>query len=161
MQVLVFVVLHQRISTHCTIAGDVHDKVVGKPAKGKNKNIPRGQGDFKSIILWTKQQAEIMLTVMRFIFFISPWSTGKTICMREKAVVWATQNPTQKPFFVVVRNASAKLTSLLAIELKDFFHKQHWFKNVVDREVTPYEGIMSGRPRIRQKRSSSLFSNII
>ena len=83
VKVLVFVVLHQRVSTHCTIAGDVHDKVVGKPAKGKNKDKPTGQGDFKSIIFWTKQQAEIMLTLWQFIFFISPWSTGKTICMRE------------------------------------------------------------------------------
>merc|ERR1712004_539172 len=35
VQILVFVVLQQRISTHCTIAGDVHEKVVGK-----NKDKP-------------------------------------------------------------------------------------------------------------------------
>ena len=105
VKVFVFVVLHQRVSTHCTITSDVHDKVVGKPAKGKNKDKPTGQGDFKSIIFWTKQQAEIMLTLLQFVFFISPWSTGKTICMREKAVMWAKQNPTKKLFFVVVRDA--------------------------------------------------------
>merc|ERR1712004_182753 len=98
VQILVFVVLQQRISTHCTIAGDVHEKVVGK-----NKDKPTGQGDFQSIIFWTKQQADIMLALLQFVFFISPWSTGKTICMREKAVMWATQNPTKKLFFVVVR----------------------------------------------------------
>merc|ERR1712004_269756 len=125
LQILVFVVLQQRISTHCTIAGDVHEKVVGK-----NKDKPTGQGDFKSIIFWTKQQADIMLALLQFIFFISPWSTGKTICMREKAVMWATQNPTKKLFFVVVRNEYTKLTSLLEMELKDFFHQQHNLKNV-------------------------------
>merc|ERR1712004_130255 len=125
LQILVFVVLQQRISTHCTIAGDVHEKVVGK-----NKDKPTGQGDFQSIIFWTKQQADIMLALLQFIFFISPWSTGKTICMREKAVMWATQNPTKKLFFVVVRDEDVKLTSLLEMELKDFFHQQHNLKNV-------------------------------
>merc|ERR1712004_584759 len=71
-----------------------------------------------------------MLTLLQFVFFISPWSTGKTICMREKAVMWATQNPTEKLFFVVVRDALAKRTSLLEMELKDFFHQQHNLKNV-------------------------------
>merc|ERR1712004_802205 len=125
LQILVFVVLQQRISTHCTIAGDVHEKVVGK-----NKDKPTGQGDFQSIIFWTKQQADIMLALLQFIFFISPWSTGKTICMREKAVMWATQNPTKKLFFVVVRYVRAKQTSLLEMELKDFFHQQHRLTNV-------------------------------
>merc|ERR1712004_95277 len=125
LQILVFVVLQQRISTHCTIAGDVHEKVVGK-----NKDKPTGQGDFRSIIFWTNEQANIMLTVLQFVFFISPWSTGKTICMREKAVMWATQNPTAKLFFVVLRDELTNLTSLLEMELKDFFHQQHNLKNV-------------------------------
>ena len=76
------------------------------------------------------KQANIMLTERQFVFFISPWSTGKTICMREKAVMWATQNPTKKLFFVVVRYEDAKLTSLLEMELKDFFHQQHNLHNV-------------------------------
>ena len=71
-----------------------------------------------------------MLTLLQFVFFISPWSTGKTICMREKAVMWATQNPTKKLFFVVVRREYTKLTSLLEMELKDFFHQQHNLQNV-------------------------------
>merc|ERR1711962_371978 len=58
LQILVFVVLQQRISTRCTIAGDVHDKVVGK-----NQDKPTGQGDFKSIIFWTNVQADIMLSL--------------------------------------------------------------------------------------------------
>merc|ERR1712004_445878 len=125
LQILVFVVLQQRISTHCTIAGDVHEKVVGK-----NKDKPTGQGDFKSIIFWTNEQANIMLTVLQFVFFISPWSTGKTLLMREKAVMWAKENPKEKLFFVVVRDDHAKRTSLLEMELKDFFHQQHNLKNV-------------------------------
>ena len=50
VQILVFVVLQQRIGTHCTIAGDVHERVVGR-----SRDKPTGQGDFKSIIFWTKE----------------------------------------------------------------------------------------------------------
>ena len=71
-----------------------------------------------------------MLMEQQFVFFISPWSTGKTICMREKAVMWAKQNPTKKLFFVVVRDEGTERTSLLEMELKDFFHQQHKLKNV-------------------------------
>merc|ERR1712016_321721 len=113
VQSLAFVVLNQPISTHCTIASDVHDKVVGKA----------GQGDFRNIIFWTMEQAKIMLTEQQFVFFNGPWSTGKTICMREKAVMWATQNPTEKLYFVVVREED-KRTSLLEMDLKYFFNQQ-------------------------------------
>ena len=47
---LAFVVLAQPTNTYCTIANDVHYKVVGKPAMGKNKTMA-GQGDFTSIML--------------------------------------------------------------------------------------------------------------
>merc|ERR1719461_1235080 len=56
--------------------------------------------------------------------------------MREKAVMWATQNPTEKLFFFVVRDTKSipreytKLTSLLEMELKDFFHQQYNLTNV-------------------------------
>ena len=86
VQGLTFVVLAQPISTHCTIAGDVFDKVVGKPATGKTK-AKAGQGDFQSIIFWTNEQAKIMLWDHQYVFFNGPWSTGKTLLMREKAVM--------------------------------------------------------------------------
>ena len=126
---LVFVVLSQPISTHCTIATDVYYKVVGKPAIGKTK-AKAGQGDFQSIIFWTNEQAKVMLTERQFVFFFSPWSTGKTLCMRERAVMWATQNQTEKLFFVVVRYERTQQVSLLEMELKDFFHQQHNLHNV-------------------------------
>ena len=44
--------------------------------------------------------------------------------------MWATQNPTEKLFFVVVRDEFVKQTSLLEMELKDFFHQQHNLHNV-------------------------------
>ena len=94
---LTFVVLAQPISTHCTIVDDVVDKVDGKEAAGKTK-AKAGQGDFRSIIFWTNEQAEIILAERQFVFFISSWSTGKTLLMREKAVMWAKQNPTEKAF---------------------------------------------------------------
>jgi len=126
---LTFVVLAQPVSTHCTIVSVVVDKVVGKAAVGKTK-ARAGQGDFRSIIFWTMQQAEIILTERQFVFFVSPWSTGKTLLMREKAVMWAKENPTKNLFFVVVRHENVKQTSLLEMELKDFFHQQHRLTNV-------------------------------
>ena len=59
VQSLAFVVLNQPISTHCTIGSDVHDKVVGKPAKGKGK-AKAGQGDFQSreVVLCCCQRKE-------------------------------------------------------------------------------------------------------
>ena len=45
VQGLVFVVLSHPVSTHCTVASDVHAKVVGKPATGKAK-AKAGQGYF-------------------------------------------------------------------------------------------------------------------
>ena len=71
-----------------------------------------------------------MLTVLQFVFFISPWSTGKTLLMREKAVMWAKQNLTTKLFFVVVRDENAIQTSLLEMELNEFFHQKHNLENV-------------------------------
>ena len=50
--------------------------------------------------------------------------------MREKAVMWATQNPMEKLFFVVVRNKDSTLTSLLEMELREFFYEQHKLQNV-------------------------------
>ena len=129
VQGLTFVVLAHPISTFCTIADDVVAKVAGVPATGKTK-AKAGQGDFQSIIFWTNEQAKIMLTEEQFVFFNGPWSTGKTLLMREKAVMWATQNLTEKLVFVVVRNKSAKLTSLLEMELKSFFLKQHNLQNI-------------------------------
>ena len=129
VQGLTFVVPSQPSSTHCIITSKVHDKVVGKPARGNSK-AKAGQGDFASIIFWSLKQAKIMLTDQKFVFFASPWGTGKTLCMREKAVMWATQNPTLKLFFVVAQHAASKLTSLLEMELKTFFHQQHNLQNV-------------------------------
>ena len=60
VQGLAFVLLSHPISTHCTIASEVYDKVVGKPATDKAK-AKAGQGDFQSIVFWTNQQAKIML----------------------------------------------------------------------------------------------------
>ena len=71
-----------------------------------------------------------MLWDQPLIFFNGPWFTGKTLLMREKAVMWATQNPTQRMNFVVARDEFAKKTSLLEMELKSFFHEQHNLKNV-------------------------------
>merc|ERR1719229_810189 len=44
--------------------------------------------------------------------------------------MWATQNPSEKLFFVVVRYEYTKLTSLLEMDLKSFFHQQHNLQNV-------------------------------
>jgi len=75
VQGLSFVVLAQPISTRCTITNDVHAKVVGKPglsgskskakAKSKAKSKAKvGQGDYKSIIFWTKEQTKVMMVAI-------------------------------------------------------------------------------------------------
>ena len=71
-----------------------------------------------------------MLTEQQFVFFNGPWSTGKTLLMREKAVMWATQNPAERLYFVVVRGDRTTLTSLLEMDLKFFFYQQHNLQNV-------------------------------
>merc|ERR1719367_803238 len=130
VQNLTFVFLAQPISTFCTIVDDVVDKVIGVPEKGKTK-AKAGQGDFQSIIFWTNEQAKIMLWDHPYIFFNGPWSTGKTLLMREKAVMVAKQNPKENLYFVVVRDDNrGKKTSLLEWELKSFFHEQHKLQNV-------------------------------
>ena len=129
VQGLAFVVLSQPISNYCTIASAVHDKVVGKPAEGVAKE-KSGQGDLKSILFWTNDQAKIMFGDQLYVFFNGPWSTGKTLLMKEKSVMWARQNPTKPLYFVVARAESAKRTSLLEIDLKYFFHQQHSLQNV-------------------------------
>ena len=79
VQGLVFVVLSQPISSYCTIASTIHDKIDGKSTAHKHGAVVKtktkakaGQGDFQSIIFWTKQQTEIMLTDQQFVFFASP-----------------------------------------------------------------------------------------
>ena len=61
---LSFVALSHPVSTYCTIATDIYDKVVGKPAVGKTKN-KAGQGDFQSIIFWSMEQARVAVCVLR------------------------------------------------------------------------------------------------
>merc|ERR1719336_2508978 len=127
-QRLSFVVLAQPISTRCTITSEVHAKVVGKPETNSSK-AKVGQGDYKSIIFWTNEQSKVMMWNQQFVVFISPWSTGKTICQREKARIWATDNPTQKLYFCVVRNLYNTNLTLLEMELKQYF-QEHNLQNV-------------------------------
>ena len=61
-----FVVLAHPISTRCTITRDVDVKVNGSQTKV-------GQGDYKSIIFWTKEQSKVMMWDQKFVVFISPW----------------------------------------------------------------------------------------
>ena len=123
-----FVVRAQPISTRCTITSNVHTKVVGKPETSSSK-AKVGQGDYKSIIFWTNDQSKVMIWDQQFVVFISPWSTGKTICMREKARIWASDNPSEKLFFCVVRVEYATNKSLLEMELNMYF-QEHNVRNV-------------------------------
>ena len=128
VQGLSFVVLAQPISTRCTITGDVHAKVMGKPETSSSK-VKVGQGDYKSIIFWTNEQSKVMMWDQQFVVFTSPWSTGKTICQREKARIWATDNSSQKLYFCVVRGSGTKNPTLLELDLKDYF-QEHNVQNV-------------------------------
>merc|ERR1711994_1202843 len=127
-QGLSFVVLAQPISTRCTSLVMVHAKVVGKPETSSSK-AKVGQGDYKSIIFWTNEQSKVMMWDQQFVVFISPWSTGKTICQREKARIWATDNPSKNLYFCVVRDQFTTNTNLLEMELKQYF-QEHNSQNV-------------------------------
>ena len=70
-----------------------------------------------------------MMWDQQFVVFTSPWSTGKTICQREKARIWATDNPSEKLYFCVVRESYSKNTTLLELDLKLFF-QEHNAQNV-------------------------------
>ena len=125
---LSFVFSSAPISTRCTITSDVYAKVVGKPETSSSK-AKVGQGDYKSIIFWTNEQLKVMIWNQQFVVFISPWSTGKTICMRERARMWATENPSEKLYFCVVRNIITTNTSMQEFELKLYF-REHNADNV-------------------------------
>ena len=73
-------------------------------AMGKTK-AKAGQGDFKSIIFWTNEQAKIMLMEQQFVFLSVPGRqvNPSTIFMRVKDAIWATKNKKERLFFVVVR----------------------------------------------------------
>merc|ERR1712088_855886 len=113
-QGLSFVVLAQPISTRCTITSEVHAKVVGKPETSSSK-AKVGQGDYKSIIFWSNEQSKVMMWDQQFVAFASPWGTGKTICQREKARIWATDNPSEKLYFCVCKNVLPKNRTFLEL----------------------------------------------
>ena len=130
VQGISFVILAQPISTKCTIVGDVDVKLQGVSKSSSSKGKAKvGQGDYKSIVFWTKEQSMVMMWDQQFVVFSSPWSTGKTICQREKARSWATDNPNEKLYFCVVRDDATTNTSLLEVELKLYF-KEHKVSNV-------------------------------
>ena len=125
VQGLSFVVLAQPISTRCTITSDMHAKMEGNHDKNNPKKTKVGQGDYKSIIFWTNKQSKVMMWDQQFVVFTSPWSTGKTICQREKARIWATDNPSEKLYFCVVRSHLITNTTLLELDLKLFFQEHN------------------------------------
>ena len=127
VQGLSFVVLAQPISTRCTITSEVHAKIEGEPTKPKKAKV--GQGDYKSIIFWSNEQSKVMMWDQQFVVFTSPWSTGKTICQREKARIWATDNPSENLYFGVVRESHTTNTTLLELDLKLYF-QEHNVQNV-------------------------------
>ena len=100
--------------------------MVGKVKVDKKGNMKQveGQGTLSSIILWSVGQAPLFLSEQpefQCIFFISPWSTGKTLCKREKGRMRARKNPQEKLHFAVIRDLGTKKRTLLELELADYF----------------------------------------
>jgi len=52
-----------------------------------------------------------------------------SLVLREKARIWATDNPSEKLYFCVVRDWNTSNTTLLELELKLYF-QEHNLKNV-------------------------------
>ena len=97
VKTLAFTVLAHPMPTKALITKEVYDKIVGKAAKKKNKDPAPGQGDIKSILFWTPAQASLMLSQgPTYVAFISSWSCGKTLCMREMARRRAKKFPSQQ-----------------------------------------------------------------
>ena len=119
-------------------------------AKTRSSKAKVSQGDYKSIIFWTSEQSKVMMWYQQFMVFISPWSTGKTICMREKARIWATDNPSEKLYFCVVRVGDTINATLLEMELKQYFQENN-LQNV----------IIIGLPSYYEDRMSELRKNIL
>merc|ERR1712013_200434 len=103
-----FILLSQDVGTPCTITSMVDNKVVGKGDK-------QGQGDIKSVLFWTPDQADLILGYYCLVLFLSSWSTGKTLCMREKAKKCAEDD--QEVIVCVARYYCNKKT-LLEMELE-------------------------------------------
>ena len=121
---IAFTLLSQDIGTPCTITSMVDNKVVGKGGK-------QGQGDFESYLFWTLNQANLMLVEYPFVIFTSPWSTGKTLCMREQAKKRAKENSKQNINFIVC-SWFTKKTTLLEMELRQEFSN---FSNIKFKNI--------------------------
>merc|ERR1719206_1337647 len=104
---IAFSLLSQDIGTPCTITSMVDNKVVGESAMA--------QGGIHSVLFWTPDQADLILGYYSLVLFLSSWSTGKTLCMREKAKRCAADN--QEVIVCVARYYCDKKT-LLEMELE-------------------------------------------
>merc|ERR1719312_2321489 len=102
-----FTLLSQDIGTPCTITSMVDNKVVGESAMA--------QGGIHSVLFWTPDQADLILGYYCLVLFLSSWSTGKTLCMREKAKKCAADD--QEVIVCVARYDCDKKT-LLEMELE-------------------------------------------
>ena len=105
---IAFILLSQDIGTPCTITSMVDSKVVGTVAK-------QGQGDVTSVIFWSLGQADLLLGYYPLVMFLSPWSTGKTVCMKEKAKRCAAED---KKVVVCVASYMSDKKTLLEMELE-------------------------------------------
>ena len=104
---IAFSLLSQDIGTPCTITSMVDNKVVGESAMA--------QGGIHSVLFWTPDQADLILGYYSLVLFLSSWSTGKTLCMREKAKRCAADD--QEVIVCVARYLCNKKT-LLEMELE-------------------------------------------
>ena len=120
---LAFTVLFHPLSTYVRITEDVRKKIEGEESKQKKKGPKQGQGDIRSIVFWSRDQADLMLSndpKYQFVAFVSSWSTGKTLCMKEMARKCASEIPAQPVYFCVMRVECEK-TTLLEMELEAEF----------------------------------------
>ena len=115
-------ILAQPISTWCTITSYVRTKLEGRAGLGPAPQRPR-PGRLQDNHLLEQQT-------------IKGDDVGPAVCgvyislvLREKARIWATDNPSEKLYFCVVRTDSTKNTTPLELESKLYF-LEHNLKNV-------------------------------
>jgi len=73
------------------------------------------QGGIHSVLFWTPDQADLILGYYCLVLFLSSWSAGKTLCMREKAKKCAADD---KEVIVCVARYLCYKKTLLEMELE-------------------------------------------
>ena len=144
---MIFTILAKDIGTPCTVAAELYDKIEGTKYGKKYK---QGQGDLKSILFWSPDQANIILSSdprFQFVAFISSWSTGKTLLMKAMARKRAEENKDQHVCYCIIRYMSQKKTMLELATTAEFEDLEN--VDVIAPEVMGHTDVVNIASKLR------------